>query len=65
MISPNLHYYLNAFFTDRQIEIIMKKYNGEKLTKSEGEYYSRSIKKKIVALANKRLNQMAEQILIM
>lgn len=56
---------LKCFFTDRQIEIIIKKYNREKLTKTEGEYYSRTIKKKIQAISNVQLNKIAEQILLL
>lgn len=45
--EPNLSEYL----TDRQIEILHKKLDGDCLTKTEGEYFSRNIKKKLRELA--------------
>ena len=42
MLEGRLYYHLSSIFTDRQIEIIFKKYKGEKLTKTESEYYSSS-----------------------
>jgi hypothetical protein len=59
----DLLYHLKQFFTERQIEIIFKKFNQEKLTKTETEYYSRSIKKKLVAISNRRLHEKSRQIL--
>lgn len=54
---------LKVFFTDRQLEIIIKKYDGEILTKTEKEYYSRSIKKKLQALTDKNIADFSKQIL--
>jgi hypothetical protein len=54
---------LSLFFTDRQLEIIYKKYDGEILTKTEKEYYSRSIKKKLQALADENIADFSKQIL--
>lgn len=63
MLEGRLYYCLSSIFTDRQIEIIMKKYKGEKLTKTEGEYFSRTIKKKLKAISNNNLHKISKQIL--
>lgn len=54
---------LKLFFTDRQLDIIFKKCDGDILTKTEKEYYSRSIKKKLKALADKNLADFSKQLL--
>lgn len=53
---------LSVLFTPRQIEIIKKKYIGEKLTKTEAEIYSRTIKKKISALTNLDVQRIAQAL---
>jgi len=59
----DLHYALSQIFSRRQKELIMKKKKGEKLTKTEREYFSRTVKKKLVALANQELHRMAQKLL--
>jgi hypothetical protein len=39
------------------------KLDGVPLTKTEKEYFSRAVKKKVVALANAELHRMAQQLL--
>jgi hypothetical protein len=56
----NLH--LSALFSPKQKEIVLKKYNGEPLSKTEQEYYSRTIKKKIEALVNGQLREIAAKL---
>lgn len=46
----NLHYHLSMLFAPRQIEILDKIKKGGRLNKTESEYYSRTIKKKLVAI---------------
>jgi hypothetical protein len=46
-------------FSPKQKELVFKKYNEEPLTKTEQEYYSRVVKKKIMALANSELRRIA------
>ncbi len=46
-------------FTERQKGLLLKRLNREKLTKTETEYFSRVIKKKILALANEDLHRLA------
>lgn len=61
--SYDLEYSLSKLFTPRQKELVLKKFKGEKLTKTEKEYYSRSIKKKLSAVANEDLHQLAMKLL--
>jgi len=42
--------HLSFLFTARQIDILYKIKNGEALTKTEKEYYSRIIKKRLIAI---------------
>jgi len=58
-----LEHSLSQIFKPRQKEILKKKLEGLPLTKTEAEYYSRSIKKKVVALANEDLHSLAKRIL--
>ena len=37
----------------------MKKYNGEPLNKTEQEYFSRKVKKKLEAMTNKEVRKVA------
>lgn len=48
--SPSTYHHLSSIFTARQIEILYKIKNGEPLTKTEKEYYSRIIKKRLIAI---------------
>jgi len=57
-----LEYALSQIFAPKQRELFWKKVGGERLSKSEREYYSRAVKKKVKALANERLHQLAKSI---
>ena len=46
-----------------QKELFKKRLEGLPLTKTEQEYYSRSVKKKVVALANAELHGLARKLL--
>ncbi|GAB7028029.1 hypothetical protein [Geotalea toluenoxydans] len=59
----SLAYSLSQLFSPKQIDILNKKSKGLPLSKTEQEYYSRSIKKKVVALANSELHTLAKKIL--
>lgn len=52
-----------AIFTPRQRELLLKKVRRAPLTKTEREYYSRVIKKKVVALASEELHSLARRAL--
>jgi len=54
-----LHQHLSTLFPPKQKELILKKLNGEPLTKTEKEYYSRVVKKKFEALANSEVRRIA------
>jgi len=58
----SLEYSLSQVLTARQKEIFFKKLRGEKLSKTEKEYYSRVIKKKVIALANPQLHRLAQKL---
>ncbi|PKM99136.1 MAG: hypothetical protein CVU78_07800 [Elusimicrobia bacterium HGW-Elusimicrobia-2] len=59
----SLEYAQSQIFSPKQKELFAKKLNGEKLSKTEREYFSRVVKKKITALANPELHQMARKVL--
>lgn len=57
-----LEYALSQVFSPKQKELFLKKLKGEKLTKTEREYYSRAVRKKVEALANVELHQLAQKL---
>ncbi len=57
-----LEYALSQVFSPKQKELFLKKLKGEKLTKTEREYYSRAVRKKVEALANAELHQLAQKL---
>ncbi|HEY6872762.1 MAG TPA: hypothetical protein VI298_08565 [Geobacteraceae bacterium] len=59
----SLAYSLSQVFSPKQVELFKKKLEGLPLTKTEQEYYSRSVKKKVVALANSELHSLARKLL--
>jgi len=60
----SLEYALSQIFPPKQKNLFFKKLRGEKMTKTEQEYYSRLVKKKIIALSNSELHRLAQKILI-
>jgi len=54
---------LNQIFTDRQIQVLFRRLNKQILSKTESEMYSRDIKKKLKALANNQLFEIANQMI--
>ncbi|MEW6079740.1 MAG: hypothetical protein AB1724_18180 [Thermodesulfobacteriota bacterium] len=59
----SLEYALSQLFSPKQKELFKKKLQGELLTKTEREYYSRSVKKKVSALANPDLHRLAQKLM--
>ncbi len=57
----DLEYAMSQIFAPKQKELFLKKLRGEKMTKTEKEYYSRAVKKKVVALANSELQRLAQK----
>ena len=58
-----LEYAMARIFPPGQKRLFLKKLRGEPLTKTEGEYFSRVIKKKAQALANEDLHKMARKVI--
>ncbi|OGX17066.1 MAG: hypothetical protein A3K83_00800 [Omnitrophica WOR_2 bacterium RBG_13_44_8b] len=58
-----LEYALSQFFSPKQKELFLKKLKREKLTKTEKEYFSRVVKKKVLALANPELQRLSQKLL--
>lgn len=54
---------LKEFFSPYQIEIIIKKANRHPLSKTDRGVFSRIIKKKLFALANDQLFQLAQKVI--
>lgn len=59
----SLAYALSQVFSPKQADLFKRKLEGLPMTKTEQEYYSRSVKKKVVALANSELHSMARKLL--
>lgn len=59
----SLEYAQSQIFSPKQKELFNKKLEGAALTKTEQEYYSRTVKKKVVALANSDLHALAKRLL--
>ncbi len=58
-----LEYSLSQVFPPKQKELFLKKLKREKLTKTEREYFSRVVKKKVLALANPELHRLSQKLL--
>ena len=59
----SLEYALSQLFPPKQKELFQKKLKGEVLNKTEKEYYSRRVKKKVAALANPELHRLAQKLM--
>jgi len=59
----SLEYALSQLFSPKQKELFQKKLKGEVLNKTEKEYYSRRVKKKVSALANPELHRLAQRLM--
>lgn len=53
---------LDVFFTQRQIHITLRKLLTKHLTKTEREYFSRTCKKKLKAIAHPALHKVASNL---
>lgn len=54
---------LGTIFTARQRELVTKRLRRERFTKTEAEYFSRVVKKKLAALASDELHRLARRAL--
>ena len=59
----SMEYALSQIFSPKQKELFKKKLEGSPLCKTEQEYYSRTVKKKVVALANSELHALSQKLL--
>jgi len=60
--SFQLSYYLSTLFSVKQKELVLKKLNGEPLNKTEQEYFSRTVRKKLEALSNSEVRKVAKAL---
>jgi len=60
--SYNLRANLGILFSPKQKELVLKRLRGEPFTKTEREYYSRVVKKKLKALASSEIREVAEAL---
>jgi hypothetical protein len=58
----DLAYALLQLLSPKQKDLFFKKLKREKMTKTEREYYSRVVRKKVSALANPELHRLAQQV---
>lgn len=54
--------YLDRLFSPKQKELVLKKRDGESFTKTEREYYSRVVRKKLDAIANEEVLELANKL---
>jgi len=59
----SVEYALSQVFSPKQKELFLKKVKGEPFTKTEREYFSRTVKKKVLALANPEVERLAKLVL--
>jgi len=59
----SLEFAFSQLFSPKQKELFQKKLKGEPLGKTEREYFSRVVRKKVTALANSELHQLAQRVL--
>lgn len=57
--SAHLPALLDLLFSEKQKELVFKKLRGQHLTKTEREYYSRVVKKKLAAIADGEMQEVA------
>ncbi len=60
--SFQLNYFLSTLFSPKQKELVLKKLNREPLSKTEREYFSRTVKKKLEALNNSEVRKVAKAL---
>jgi hypothetical protein len=62
--SETLDVYLDRLFSPKQKELVFKKRDGIAFTKTEREYYSRIVRKKLEAIASEEVGKIANTLLI-
>ena len=59
---PEIQTYLDRLFSPKQKDLIFKKLRQETFTKTEREYYSRVVRKKLVAIAHPEIIEIATSL---
>jgi len=62
--SKTLDIYLDRLFSPKQKELVLKKRDGITFTKTEREYYSRTVRKKLEAIASEEVRQIAKNLML-
>jgi hypothetical protein len=62
--SETLDVYLDRLFSPKQKELVLKKRDGITFTKTEREYYSRVVRKKLEAIASEEVGQIAKNLML-
>ncbi len=57
--SPEIQIYLDRLFSPKQKDLVFKKLRKEPFTKTEREYYSRVVRKKLAAIAHREIIEIA------
>jgi len=60
--SDSLDANLDRLFSPKQKELVLKKRDGQAFTKTEREYYSRVVRKKLAAIASEKLVELARDL---
>lgn len=60
--TDSLDTYLDRLFSPKQKELVLKKRDAKAFTKTEREYYSRVVRKKLEAIASEKLVDLARQL---
>jgi hypothetical protein len=60
--NAGLQTHLDRLFSPKQKDLLFKKLNRESFTKTEREYYSRVVKKKLEAIADAELSDIANRL---
>jgi hypothetical protein len=61
--TDSLDVFLNRLFSPKQKELVLKKRDDKPFTKTEREYYSRVVRKKLEAIASEKLVNLARQLI--
>jgi hypothetical protein len=61
--SDQLDHYMERLFSPKQKDLVFKKLNKETFTKTEREYYSRVVRKKLEAIADETVREIAATLI--
>jgi len=61
--SGTLDVYLNRLFSPKQKELVLKRRDGQAFTKTEREYFSRIVRKKLAAIADDEVVALARNLI--